>query len=177
MPNELCNTERGWLCKGCKGLMHLHFLSVTTVLLTNACAASVLQEKPCFHSQCTPPSTPPPPPHPGPPSPLYTLRSFRLPLAFPQIDAQAWFITIHQVSLRHASLLSSLQLCRARRGRGGQGGGEGGKSKKHLMIEKNKSPLRFLCPDVCTNIHYQTAARMSCSLSLAEKSSGEQKLV
>ncbi len=87
-----------------------------------------------------------------------------LPLAFPQINTQPRFITIHQVSLRHASLLCSLQLCRERRGRGGQGEGAEGKSKRHLMIEKNKSPLCFLCPDVCTNIYYQTAACMSSSL-------------
>lgn len=38
-----------------KGLVYLHLLSVTLVLLPNTCAASVLQEKPCFHSQSAPP--------------------------------------------------------------------------------------------------------------------------
>ena len=120
MADELFDTERRRSCKGCKGLTQLHLLSVTTVPLTTACAASVPQEKPCFHSQSTP--------HllllllllhlllPLKPFPSLASLSLCLPLAFPQINTQARFITIHQVSLRHASLLCSLQLCRERQG-------------------------------------------------------------
>lgn len=57
MADELFDTERRRSCKGCKGLTQLHLLSVTTVPLTAACAASLPQEKPCFHSQSTPTSS------------------------------------------------------------------------------------------------------------------------
>lgn len=54
----------------------------------------------------------------NPPPLLLTHKPFPyplcLPLTFPQIDTQSWFITIHQVSLRHASLLPSLHLCQER---------------------------------------------------------------
>lgn len=56
-----------------------------------------------------------------------------LPPAFSQIDTQPCFITIHQVSLRHASLLCTLQLCCKRWGQSRRAG----RRRKAILRLKN----------------------------------------
>lgn len=104
MADERRDTERRRSCEGCRGL----HLSVSHHGASHRCLCCISAAREALFSLTV---CPPPPPSPQTPS----LPSLCLPLAFPQINTQAPFITIHQVSLRHASLLCSLQLCRERR--------------------------------------------------------------
>lgn len=152
MANELCDTVQ---MRSCKGLMQLHLLSVSAVLLTAACAASVPQEKPCFHSQSTPLLLPPLPSHPSLPSSS----------CFPsnRHTDSVHYYSPGSTKTRIIALLSTTVSGEAGGGEEDRGKEKKGKAKDILGRKKNISPLCFLCPNVCTNIYYQTAACMSCS--------------
>lgn len=105
-----------------------------------------------------------------------SLPSCCLPLAFPQTSTQTRFITIHQVSLSHASLLCSLQLCQERRGRGGQGEGRR-REKQETSYDRKEYITIVLSVSGCVYKHILPDSCMHELFSLpplTEKSSGEQ---
>lgn len=135
------------------------------MLPTATRAASVPQEKPCFRSQSTPPTTPPSssfsPSSPFPTNP--SLRSLSS-SCFPS-NKHTGCVHYYSPGFTWTRIIAPLATTVS----GGGGGELEGKRTRCLMIEEHKSQMCFLCP----NIHHQTAACVVlCYLwPLAEKSS------
>lgn len=123
------------------------------------------QEKPCFHSQSTPLLLLPHKPFP-------TLSSSS---CFPS-NRHTGLVHYYSPGFTKTRIIALLSVSAEVGGDRGQGEGEGGKSKRHLMIEKNKSLLCFfvfgcvykhILPDSCMH-------ELFSLLALTEKSSREQ---
>lgn len=141
MDGELCETEQRRSCKRCKGLKQLHPLSVL-----HQCR----KKTPFFHSQSTPP------PFPTNPS-LPSLSSS----SFPS-NKHTGSVHYYSAGFTWTRIIALLLTTVSGEAGGGRehGEGEGREMQETSLIEKNKSPLCFLC----SNIYYQTAACMSCFL-------------